>query len=371
MPKELIIIAGVAKNNVIGSKNKLPWHIKEDLKRFKELTFGYPVIMGRKTYESIIEILGKPLPGRTNIIITRQNLFSQAIVTNSLEQAISKAHEISDKAFIIGGEQIYKQAMPLANKLEITHIHKSFEGGAFFPEISKEEWLEIKTQEHKGENLEFTFSTYEKKPSCLKIKKGLFIAFEGIDGSGKSTQIKELVHHIYNKSKYNHVILTRNPYKNVNIREILHQDEDPYSQAEKLANLFIEDRKLMAKEIVNPNLEKGLFVIADRYKLSTIAYQSAQGIDMNHLIEKQNQIPNPDITFIIDLSPETAMKRMKKDSQEIRGKEHKFEANLDFIKKLRENYLQSAKLMKNIFVINGERTKEEISKEIKTIFDSF
>lgn len=373
--KELIIIAGVAKNNVIGSKNQLPWHLKEDLKRFKELTFGFPVIMGRNTYESILQTLGKPLPGRKNIIITSQKDYDtnpETLIAHSLQEAIKKAHELSDVAFVIGGQQVYQQALPLADKLEITHIHKGFDGDSYFPEIKREDWLETRREEKKGENLDFSFSTYKKRPQSLKVnKKGIFIAFEGIDGCGKSTQIRALVEHIFNKSKYHHVVLTRNPYKNMNIRDILHQDSDPYSQAEKLADLFITDRKQMAEEMVIPNLDKGHFVLSDRYKLSTIAYQAAQGLDMQSLIDKQNSLPDPDIVFIVDISPEEAIRRMKKEDISIRGKEHKFEANIDFIRKLRDNYIKAKEILngKRIFIINGERTREEITKEICEIFN--
>ncbi len=205
------------------------------------------------------------------------------------------------------------------------------------------------------------------------FRTGIFIAFEGIDGCGKSTQIKKLVQYIFEKDKHHHIVLTRNPYKDTNIRAILTQDSDPLSQADKLAELFINDRRKQVEELILPNLEKGHFVVTDRYKFSTIAYQSAQGIPMENLIKKQNDLPIPEITFIIDISPEKAMERMKKDSIEIRGKEHKFEAHLDFISKLRENYLKAAEIQKQkgekIFIINGERSPEEVFQEIKGIFD--
>jgi len=376
MSKELVIIAGIAKNNVIGQGNKLPWHLKEDLKRFKELTFGHPMIMGRKTFESILEMLGSPLPGRTSIILTNQQSYNHpdAITTHSLDEAIKKAHEISDKAFIIGGQSIYEQALPLADKLEITHVHRNFEGDAFFPEIKGDDWLEIKRRDFEGENLGYAFSTYEKRPQAIKKnRKGMFIVVEGIDGSGKSTQIKNLAYHIFSKSKYHHIILTRNPYKNVNIRDILHQDSNPYSQAEKLADSFIADRTQQAEEIILPNLEKGHFVISDRYKLSTIIYQATQGMDMEELIEKQSHLPVPDMTFIIDVSVEEAKRRMMGEDVSIRGKEHKFEADVGFMKKLRDNLLKAKDLLsekgEKVFVINGERIPEEITKDIADIFD--
>src|SRR3989344_1427854 len=203
------------------------------------------------------------------------------------------------------------------------------------------------------------------------MEKGIFITFEGIDGCGKSTQIRELVKHIFEKNKHNHIILTRNPYKDANIRKILPQDSDPHSQAEKLAEMFINYRINHTNELIIPNLKAGRFVISDRYKLSTIAYQSAQGLDIKSLIERQSFLPIPDMCFIIDTSPEESSKRMKKEDVSIRGKEHKFESNLDFVKKLRENYHKSKELLPNekIFIINGERSPEDISNEIKQIFD--
>jgi len=203
------------------------------------------------------------------------------------------------------------------------------------------------------------------------MEKGIFITFEGIDGCGKSTQIRELVKHIFEKNKHNHIILTRNPYKDANIRKILTQDSDPHSQAEKLAEMFINDRINHTNELIIPNLKAGRFVISDRYKLSTIAYQSAQGLDIKSLIERQSFLPIPDMCFIIDTSPEESSKRMKKEDVSIRGKEHKFESHLDFVKKLRENYHKSKELLPNekIFIINGERSPEDISNEIKQIFD--
>ena len=118
----------------------------------------------------------------------------------------------------------------------------------------------------------------------MDAEKGLFIVFEGIDGCGKSTQIKKFADYLFNKNKHYHVVLTRNPYKDTDIRGILRQDEDALTQSDKLANLFIEDRRKQAEEIVSPNIEKGHFVISDRYKLSTISYQGAQGIDMNDFL---------------------------------------------------------------------------------------
>lgn len=130
------IIAAVSNNGVIGVDNKLPWDLPEDLKRFKELTTGNVVIMGRKTYESI----GKPLPNRINIVITRNKDFfvPDAIVTNSLESALLKAGGDKD-IFIIGGGEIYKQSMGFADKLYITEVDMEVEGDTKFPTIS-DQW---------------------------------------------------------------------------------------------------------------------------------------------------------------------------------------------------------------------------------------
>jgi len=195
-------------------------------------------------------------------------------------------------------------------------------------------------------------------------KKGKFIVFEGIDGCGKSTQIWKLARYISDLSKYNHLIITRNPYKTREIRQILRQDEPPETQAEKLAELFIQDRKEHIDELILPHLEKGHYVICDRYKHSTIAYQSTQGLSIEKLSKLQEDMPVPDAVFLIDTPAEIAAERMKKDSRD----EQKFEANLNFQKKVRQKYLELAKLFPNkIFIVDGTKSVEEISTEIKKI----
>ncbi len=135
------IIAAISKNNVIGKNGQIPWHLPADLKHFKNLTMGHHIIMGRKTFESV----GKPLPGRTNIIITRQKDFDaeNCIVVHSLDEAI-KSVAGDDEAFICGGAKIYKQSLDLdiAGKLYITMINEKFEGDTFFPEINMNVWKE-------------------------------------------------------------------------------------------------------------------------------------------------------------------------------------------------------------------------------------
>lgn len=138
------IIVAVADNNLIGGSNKLLWHLSADLKRFKVLTMGHPVIMGRKTFESI----GRPLPGRENVVITRNSGFRAAgvITVGSLEEALKKfaGHDV----FIIGGAEIYAQSLRFADKIFLTRIYHSFEGDAFFPEIDEREWKIEKTEMH-------------------------------------------------------------------------------------------------------------------------------------------------------------------------------------------------------------------------------
>ncbi|MDP4020470.1 MAG: dihydrofolate reductase [Candidatus Adlerbacteria bacterium] len=130
------IIVSIGKNLVIGRQDKLMWPIPDDLKRFKQLTMGHTVIMGRKTFESILGTLGKPLPGRTNIVITRDKNYAPegAVIVHSLEEAIQKAREIEkEEIFIGGGAQIYEQALPLADRLYLTLIDDEKPGDAYFP----------------------------------------------------------------------------------------------------------------------------------------------------------------------------------------------------------------------------------------------
>jgi len=148
------IIVAMSKNRVIGINNKLPWHIAEDLKRFKKLTSGYSIIMGRKTYESI----GKPLPNRKNIIVTK-NLNFQAegvSVTHSLTEALNLS--ANNTVFIIGGGQIYQQALPLATHLLITFVDIKIDGDTFFPEIDFSQWQETShTNAENEEGLSYSF----------------------------------------------------------------------------------------------------------------------------------------------------------------------------------------------------------------------
>ncbi len=145
----LSILVAMAKNRVIGRNNTLPWHLPADLKHFKSLTMGHPMIMGRKTYESI----GKPLPGRINIIVTKQSNFQApgTAIVNSIEEALerSKASSITNReCFIIGGAELYQQTLKLCHRLYITEIQSDFEGDTFFPEFNPDDWRESARERH-------------------------------------------------------------------------------------------------------------------------------------------------------------------------------------------------------------------------------
>lgn len=160
----LTVIVAAAENDAIGLGNKLIWHLSDDLKRFKSLTNGHHIIMGRKTFESF----PKPLPNRTHVVITRQVDYKApkgVIIVNSLEDAIDAAKNDA-QPFIIGGGQIYKQAMKLADKIELTRVHERFEADTYFPKIDASVWKETANVFHKKDadhDYEFSFLTYERK----------------------------------------------------------------------------------------------------------------------------------------------------------------------------------------------------------------
>jgi dihydrofolate reductase len=140
----LSIVVAVARNAVIGRGNRLPWSLPEDLKRFRRLTLGHAVIMGRKTFESIIETAGKPLAGRKNIVITRSPDWTRSgcQTARSLEAALAAVRE-PQQAFVIGGAEIYALALPIACRLYMTEIERDFDGEAFFPAFDRSRWREV------------------------------------------------------------------------------------------------------------------------------------------------------------------------------------------------------------------------------------
>ena len=157
------IIVAIAQNGTIGDKNSLLWHIKEDMRFFRTTTSGHPVIMGRKTFESLGS---KPLPKRTNIVITRADReFEGALTAHSLEEAIRMAGD-DEEIFIMGGAQIYREALAVADRMYITHVERDYEGDTAFPEIDYSQWRLVDVVRHeRGEEYEspFEFRTYDRK----------------------------------------------------------------------------------------------------------------------------------------------------------------------------------------------------------------
>jgi dihydrofolate reductase len=156
------LVVALASNRAIGRDNRMPWRLPEDLKRFRRLTMGHAVIMGRKTFESI----GSPLTGRDNIVITRSPEWyrSGCLVAHSLEAALAAVGK-SSEAFVIGGAQIYALAMPLAQRLYMTEIERDFEGDAFFPELDRSRWREVSRERHASggpEGFDYAFVEYER-----------------------------------------------------------------------------------------------------------------------------------------------------------------------------------------------------------------
>ena len=192
------------------------------------------------------------------------------------------------------------------------------------------------------------------------MARGLFIAFEGIDGCGKGTQAKMFHSSLWDMNKSNHVILTREPYNSEEIRDILRKEESAYKDAHKLADLFIKDREKHIDELVLPNIERGIHVVTDRYSLSTIAYQSAQGLDMDELIERHEGLLHPDITFLIDVPVYVAFQRSTKEEQ-------KFEGDYEFQSSVHANYQEAArKLAKHhkIELIEGRGGIDKVADDV-------
>lgn len=162
--KQLIIIAAAGENNALGINNDLPWHLPDDFKRFKALTSGHKIIMGRKTLESF----PKALPNREHIVVTRDKNYVPKFpctVVHSLKEAIALVSD-NERAFIIGGGEIYRQSMELATDIELTRIHHTFEADTFFPEIDSNAWDLVHEEHHPSDDrhqYDFTYLTYKRK----------------------------------------------------------------------------------------------------------------------------------------------------------------------------------------------------------------
>ncbi|MDC7994582.1 dihydrofolate reductase [Altibacter sp. HG106] len=159
----ITLIAAAGENNELGKDNDLVWHLPDDFKRFKRLTTGHHIIMGRKTFESF----PKPLPNRTHIVITRNRDYHRngIIIVHTLSEAIEKVTE-DDQPFIIGGGEIYRQSMEIARKIELTRVHGTFAADTYFPEIPKKQWKLIETKSHEKDDkhaYRFTYETWVRK----------------------------------------------------------------------------------------------------------------------------------------------------------------------------------------------------------------
>jgi len=202
--------------------------------------------------------------------------------------------------------------------------------------------------------------------------KGKFIVLDGLDGSGKGTQVKLLANYFFDSNKKNHIFLTREPYNSEHyeeIRKLLKSGLNPRDNAERLAELFVADRRVHAA-LIESLLSQGIDVVSDRYKYSTLAYQQTQGISLQKLIDMHKGILIPDLTLIIDTLAEIALERIIKDE----GREYKevFEQK-DFQEKLRENFLALSKQLpdEKIIIIDGDKpiakVFESIKKEVEKI----
>lgn len=164
--KELLLIAAAGQQNELGLKGDLPWHLPDDFKRFKALTTGHPMIMGRKTFDTF----PSPLPKREHIIITRDRAYRAdhpgCRVVHSLQEAI-RATAASPKVYVIGGGEIYRQALPHASGVELTRVHGSFPADTYFPELDENSWELVASSHHPADErhaYSFTYETYRRRP---------------------------------------------------------------------------------------------------------------------------------------------------------------------------------------------------------------
>jgi dihydrofolate reductase len=162
---DIVLIAAVAENGVIGRDGGMPWHYSEDLKYFKRTTTGHPVIVGRKTYETVVDALGEPFPGRTSVVLSSQSLDlpDGAVLANSVAEALERAATAAEKrgvetAYVAGDGRVYEQLLPHATQLVLTEIHDAYEGDTHFPVWDDDEWIETSRESHG----EFDFVTYER-----------------------------------------------------------------------------------------------------------------------------------------------------------------------------------------------------------------
>jgi len=154
---KISLIVAMASNRVIGDNDQMPWHLSADLKKFRQITTGFPIIMGRKTYEAI----GKPLPDRTNIIVSTNNDYQLdgCLVFNDIDSALAHAEKLAEQVFIIGGATLYEALLPVADMMYVTEIHQDFIGDTYFPSFDINEWTEIEREDIDNDpSVEFSYS---------------------------------------------------------------------------------------------------------------------------------------------------------------------------------------------------------------------
>jgi len=165
----------MASNRVIGLNNQMPWHLSADLKRFKQITMGHPIIMGRLTFEAI----GRPLPGRTNIIVSRNPAYQAegCVVVDSVEAAIRYGCQLADEVFVVGGSTLYEATLPVADTFYITHINQDFEGDTFFPDFDRNLWAEVGREDVVDDaDTSFTYS-------FLKLQRNSGMTYPRLSGT--------------------------------------------------------------------------------------------------------------------------------------------------------------------------------------------
>lgn len=160
MSATVTLVAAVAANGVIGADGEMPWYYPEDLKHFKRTTVGHPVVMGRKTYESIVARLGEPLPDRLNVVLSSQSLDlpEGAVHASSVDEALAVAADHDDEVYVVGGATVYEQLLDRADRLVLTEVHEAHEGDTHFPEWDRERWVEVDRDDRQA----LSFVTYER-----------------------------------------------------------------------------------------------------------------------------------------------------------------------------------------------------------------
>ncbi len=170
---KISLIVAMAENRVIGDKGLMPWHLSADLKKFKKITTGFPIVMGRKTYESI----GRPLPDRTNIIISNNTDYQPdgCLVFNDMSNALTHACQLAGEVFIIGGSTLYEALLPVADTLYITQIHQDFSGDTCFPAFDSNDWLEVAREDIDNDSavtFSYSFLQLLRRQTHKNLKNG-------------------------------------------------------------------------------------------------------------------------------------------------------------------------------------------------------